>query len=212
MSLNCSCPFPAAIGGITQITCPENLGQIRKIIFSRLNRATAFTPANIVTLATWTTAMGAVNDDHVTATPLLAAPAIAASEAITSGGNDNTTVGGFTEVNGYTNPQFTAQILSVPFGTIDTLNDIACETLNGSNIGVMFITGQSSPGQIVGKYDGTTNVDFFPIHSMTVSSIQNDGYATRDRIMLSFEFEGNLWQSGKTAYTPSDFNALTAIV
>lgn len=211
MSINCSCPFPDSIAAIPAIACPQNMGQVRKIIFSRLTRTTPFTPTNIVTLATWTTAMAAADDDHVVATPLLAAPVIAASEAITSGGNDNTTIGGFVEINGATNPMFTGQILSPSPDVITALQELSCETLNGTNIGVMFVTGQSSPGGIQGKLVGT-NVEFFPIHSMFVSSLQNDGFATKDRINIQFELEGNTWQTGKTSYTPDDFNALTAIV
>lgn len=212
MSLDCTCPFPAALADITATTCPLDLGQIRKIIFRRLSATTPFTPASIVTILAWNTAMAAVDDDHVVVSPLLANPIIPASEAITNGGNDNTTIGGYTEINGSTNPQFTGQFLSQDPQTIADLQAIACETLVGTNIGVQFILGQNSPGQIGGKYDGTTNVLFFPIHSMFVSSLDNQGFATRDRYNIQFEFEGNTWQEGLALYTPSDFDALTDLV
>ncbi len=204
----CVCPAPAAIADITVTSCPNNLGQIRKLIFRRLDASTDFTTSSIVSLATWTTAMAASDDDHVVVSPLMANPIIAASEAITNGGNDNTTIGGHTEVNGSTKPQFTAQFLSQDPATIADIQALACETQNGTNLGVQFILGESSPGQIAGKLS-TADVLFFPISSMFISSLDNQGFATRDRYNISFEFEDGCWQEALNKYTPTDFNALT---
>ena len=210
MSINCTCPFPSALGDIAESTCPIDLGQIRKIIFRRLTASTPFTPVNITTVAAWDTAKSAVDDDKVVVSPFLAEPIIPSAEAITNGGNDNTTIGGFTEINGSTNPQFTAMFKSISEETIKDLQNIACETQVGTNIGVQFILGQNSPGKIAGKLDDSdTNVLFFPIHSMFVGSINNQGYATRDSVPIQFELEGNSWQEGLSIYTPTDFNALT---
>src|SRR6056300_1371793 len=102
MALNsCSCPLPTAIGDITPNSCPDNFGQIQKVIFQRRGFVFDGTVGKDITLlADWQALQVAVDDTKVQVSPFTYNAIITAGESITNGGGDNTTLNGEVELVG----------------------------------------------------------------------------------------------------------------
>ena len=67
MALNsCDCPLPTAIGDITPNTCPDNFGQIQKVIFQRRGFVFDGTVGKDITLlADWQALQVAADDTKI---------------------------------------------------------------------------------------------------------------------------------------------------
>ena len=86
MSLICQCPAAAAITTIPNVTCPENFGQIQKVAFQRLQKASGArnsftTTADIKLKASWTSLLTAEDGSKVVISPYINAPADSGGDA-----------------------------------------------------------------------------------------------------------------------------------
>ena len=114
MALNsCSCPLPTAIGDITPNTCPDNFGQIQKVIFQRRGFVFDGTVGKDITLlADWQALQVAADDTKIQVSPFAYNSIITAGESITNGGGDNTTLNGEVELVGVNPSVYTAEFRS----------------------------------------------------------------------------------------------------
>lgn len=202
-NMNCDCPLPSEIPTISAVTCGENIGQIQKMIFQR--RGYSFTGLNTIDLqASWDTLLSAVDDTKVTATPFrfLDSVVIPQNEAITEGGNDNTTVNGAIRVLGTGNVTVTGMLTSVPAKQVAEIRSIlGCET----DIVVYFVNQYN---QIIGvdnsaAQDGSSITGFrIARNSGFVSDAGNEGLNTLDKAMLQFNFEKQNWRDSIIFTTP----------
>ena len=129
---SCVCPLPAEIGDIAAFTCGENLGQIQKIVFQRRQAVAPFpTQDNAIggaaVLASWTPLLAAADATKVQVTPFFENLVIPAVEAITEGGDDNTTLDGTPVVVGATTIAVTGNFRSLPAAILAQLKVYACE-------------------------------------------------------------------------------------
>jgi hypothetical protein len=195
----CSCPQPTNLTDIPAVSCEIRLDQIQKIAFQRAGTPFA-TAVTFTTLATWTPLFVAADDTKVVVTPLLVNAAIAAGDAITSGGGDNTTLNGETEVRG-TNPSvFTAIGKNFPADTEAALKLLACE---GNLVAYLF----TADGKVIGS-NPATEVLGFPITSLFVSDRSTSGVGGRDEVAISFNLAPG-YSDALLAATPIDFNPIT---
>jgi hypothetical protein len=200
----CVCPIPTALTTIPAQTCKEDLGQIQKIVFSRIGQSFITASNNIITLASWTATFAAANGTKTLITPFLESVVIPSSEPITEGGGDNTTLDGQELVVGETNPIVTAMMRSV-----DNLIPAAMRTLRCENLQVYLI---NEWGKIIGKtVDAGVTVIGIPIHAFWVGSTDNQGKNTQDKTPFRFGFAAN-WRDTIHIATPVGFDAKTELV
>lgn len=203
MSLNCNCPLPTAITTITPNSCPENFGQIQKIILQRAGFVfDGTTGKDITLLADWQTLTSAVNSTKAQVTPFIYNAILTAGDAITVGGGDNTTLNGEVELVGINNTSFAGMFKSISADVIDALMDYRCRT----DLVAFFVTKDQ---KIIANELVATEYTGFPISSFFVGDKTNNGFATKDENAVSFQL-ANDWSRSYAITTPV-FNPLTAI-
>lgn len=207
MALLCTCPNATAIAKITDFTCPEDLGQIQKIIFQRLKTSAGVAnefASEPKLLAAWTTVLTAADSTKVVITPYINAPVAPAGAAITQG-SGNEVLGGIPLVVGREATNFSCNIKGAPQSTtIVEMKKLQCEI---NNLGVYFVT---QSGAIVmqlvgGKYRPFEAKSFF------VGDKNMGGYSEMDMNNVQFSLLPN-WSDTLVIVKPTDFNPLTDIV
>ena len=204
---NCNCPLPTALSDIPNQTCPVNMGQIQRVFITRASSSAL--PMTIATedqtlQATWNVLFNAVNDDKVIKTPLIGGnPQIVGGNAITQGGNDNSTLNGEVEVTGTESSVFSADFKDLSPAIERAMKDLKCESLK-----VFFV---NDAGEIMGVENelGTT-FDGFVVNgkSFFLTDRNNNGFGQKDINTLSFNLAPGYSDFLKKV-VPTDFNALT---
>ena len=188
--MSCDCSI-TTLPDLEDVTCPEGGGQVGKIAFQFANNP--FT--DISDNAEWLTALAAIDSTKLQVTPELDAPLMPASEALTKGGNDNSTFNGAIRFVGDGSVQFTAELPDAPTSVIKKLRDITCL----KDIGVYFITND-------GVWS-TSTMSSLDIESIYTSSRGFQGLGENDINTFTFSMKGN-WQDDalftKTTWTPTD--------
>lgn len=202
------CPKPTQLVTIPAVSCPENIGQIVKVVLQR--RGYTFTDGSVPEsdfelAASWTALLAKTDDDKIVVTPFLSAAAISGSEAITRGGGTNETTFGAKQNVGEQNPEFTSMIDAAPAAVLLAMKNLGSEDL------VAYFIDQYD--RIIGSSsDSNLNVTGFPIIPLTlfVSSADNKGYASIDQATFSFSLYPN-WRDHITIFKPADWSPLSVI-
>ena len=205
----CSCPAGAALPAVPNASCPQDFGQVQKIIFQRIFKTAgtknSFTQtASIKQLSSWTPlfAANASSDDAGTKcviTPYVEAPTADGGDAITFGGG-NDTVGGTTKVIGRNPVNMSFVIRQMTQDVIKALKGLQCE----DELGVYLVNGD---GQILALSSADNEYTPIPIRSLFISDLKLMGLDNPDENALSFSFLPN-WSDDAKVVTP-DFNPLT---
>jgi len=200
----CQCPAGASIPSVPNATCPQDFGQIQKIIFQRIfatgTTKNTMTKANAATLAAWTALFSANDGTKAVITPYVEAPTSDGGDAITYGGG-NDTLGGVTKVVGTNPTNMTFALRQIVQSIAKGLKALMCEL----NMGVYFVNGD---GQIMGKEISEGNFGPIPIQTLFVGDLKLNGLETPDENALTFSLPAN-WSDDIAIITPSDFNPLT---
>jgi len=213
---NCNCPQASALTTITGATCPEEIGQIQRAYFVRKGQViwdtatagAANVPATItgdlVTLiAGWNVLKVAVDDTKVVFPPLFAGDiTITPDEAITQGGNDNSTLNGQTYFVAFPDSTFSARFDQLSPETTSDLKLLVCEDLE-----VYFV---NDSGDIIGDASVTGTFKGFACTNVALQSRNVQGFATRDSNIMTFQIDAN-WDTVFEKQTTINFNALTGI-
>lgn len=181
--MECSCPKPAALTTIPKQTCPENIGQIQKILFQRAGwtfDSEADPTTDWTLLASWTPLLTAVGDTKVVVTPWLENVVIGRAEAITEGGGDNTTLNGRQITVGAGNIPMTGDFRMVASAIVEAMKALQCE---GEELVMYFI---NEFDQLVGRnisspISPVEKVTGIPVYSLFVSDMDNNGKNTQDK-------------------------------
>lgn len=199
----CTCPLSASLTDITQDACPLNIGQIQKIYFQR----TPYTwdGTDITLKADWDTLRTAGDDTKVVVSPLIGGdPVIEAGEAITIGGNDNTTRSGVELVTGAGPSNFSARFDSLSPKAEREMKQFICE----GKLGVYFVTEDQKIWCWVDDPDAATPKEQpIPVESAFFTDRNNGGFGTLDSNILSFKLRKG-WSECLVQITPADFNPL----
>ena len=200
----CQCPAGASIPSVPNASCPQDFGQIQKIIFQRVfssgTTKNSMTQANAKLLATWTPLFSAADGTKAVITPYVEAPTADGGDAITYGGG-NDTVGGATKVIGTNPTNMTFALRQIVQSIAKALKGLMCEL----SLGVYFVNGD---GQIMGKANGESGFSPIPIQTLFVGDLKLNGLETPDENALSFSLPAN-WSDDVVIITPTDFNPLT---
>jgi hypothetical protein len=204
MFASCACPLPTEIGDIPALECGENLGQIQKIVFQRRQATGSPTFATLIlpaTLANWTTLKTASDATKVQTTPFFENFIIPHVEAITEGGNDNTTLDGTPLVVGASTVSVTGNFRSIPAAMLAALKAFNCE-----NDLTIFMINEF--GKIIGESTTLVSTDFrgIEITEFFIGDGGNEGKNTQDKTMFRFNLRYG-WRDKLKFVTPSNFNA-----
>lgn len=212
----CSCPAASAINSIPIENCPERIGQIQKVVFQRVfssagvKNSLTIASANPNLLATWTTLLAATNSTKVVQSPFLSNPVFEPGAARRYGGG-NATIGGIETIVGREPTSFTAAFLNTSQKSIKALKALMCEGDGAYNLGVYLI---DEFGRIIGISNNiTTPTIFYPIPaaSLFLSDKKLGGIEEPDMNMMEVNLYPN-WSDNIHIVTPTDFDALTALV
>ena len=201
--ISCECPLPAAIGDLSQVACGENIGQIVKIAFQRRQAAAPFpgfagAVGDADLQASWDVFKAAVDGTKIQTTPFMENVVIPAVEAITEGGDDNTTLDGQVIVVGASTISVTGTFRSLPAANLRELKQYACE----GDLSVYLI---NEFGKIVGQSPDDVSFQGIPIKEFFVGDGGNEGKNTQDK--TNFRFNMNYgWRDYLKIVTPTDFN------
>ena len=200
----CSCPAGAALPAVPNASCPQDFGQVQKIIFQRIFKTAgtknSFTQsANIKQLSSWTTLFTASDGTKCVITPYVEAPTSDGGDAITFGGG-NDTVGGTTKVIGRNPVNMSFVMRQMTQDVIKALKGLQCE----DELGVYLVNGD---GQILAVSTKDNEYTPIPIRSLFISDLKLMGLDNPDENVLSFSFLPN-WSDDAKVVTP-DFNPLT---
>jgi hypothetical protein len=198
---SCECPGTDAIETIPQGGCPENIGQIVRLIFVRAGNAIAATEAAAKLLATYTPLLIETDDTKIQVTPgLLEGLVIPPSTGIFEGGNDNSTPLGRRLLVGESNVDVEALLRNIPEATMQVLRKYRCEDYN-LGLEAAFI---NEFGQIVFRKVGLT-MRGFPLYSFFAGSKGNDGKNTQDKANIGWSMDAD-WRNGIFFVKPTDFD------
>ena len=200
----CSCPAGIALPAVPNASCPQDFGQVQKIIFQRIFKTAgtknSFTQtAGIKQLSSWTALFSASDGTKCVITPYVEAPTSDGGDAITFGGG-NDTVGGTTKVIGRNPVNMSFVMRQMTQDVIKALKGLQCE----DELGVYLVNGD---GQILALSSADNEYTPIPIRSLFISDLKLMGLDNPDENALSFSFLPN-WSDDAKVVTP-DFNPLT---
>jgi hypothetical protein len=207
------CPKPTALTTVTKVTCPENLGQIQRVIFQRAGwefDANADPVTTITLLASWTPLITAAGDTKIIITPNLVNFVIPQGEAQTQGGGDNSTTDGVEEVVGTGPITVTADLVGVPTRIISQLRklmesetDLVAYFINQyGQIICRELDPIANPGDVYGG---------IPVYFPFIPHKGNAGLNTKDVSTMRFGLDEG-WADNLAILKGSDFNAKTQLV
>lgn len=129
-TLNVCCPRPTGIASIVTVLndCPDDVGQIQKLIFWRRGNSLA-TVATAIIATTWNTLLVATGDTKAIISPFVANVEMPVTEAREFGGS-NETRWGSTIKKGGQSLTFKASMYQVDQDVITNLKLLACEALD----------------------------------------------------------------------------------
>lgn len=200
----CSCPAGAALPAVPNASCPQDFGQVQKIIFQRIFKTAgtknSFTSSSdIKQLSSWTALFSASDGTKCVITPYVEAPTSDGGDAITFGGG-NDTVGGTTKVIGRNPVNMSFVMRQMTQDVIKALKGLQCE----DELGVYLVNGD---GQILAVSSADNEYTPIPIRSLFISDLKLMGLDNPDENALSFSFLPN-WSDDVKVVTPG-FNPLT---
>ena len=200
----CSCPAGAALPAVPNASCPQDFGQVQKIIFQRIFKTAgtknSFTQtASIKQLSSWTALFTASDGTKCVITPYVEAPTSDGGDAITFGGG-NDTVGGTTKVIGRNPVNMSFVMRQMTQDVIKALKGLQCE----DELGVYLVNGD---GQILALSSADNEYTPIPIRSLFISDLKLMGLDNPDENALSFSFLPN-WSDDVKVVVP-EFNPLT---
>ncbi len=209
-ALICGCPPAAEIDDIPVVNCPEDFGQLQKVIFTR--RKLENGNANIITIATtdpavkatWTALKSASDNTKVQVSPFIQNPETEPGAKREFGGG-NATLGGIPIVLGAEPTTFSGVIYRARQDVIKAIKAYGCE-----NLGVYLV---NENGQIAGQADDVSNattIQPFPIDGFFVGDKKLGGFEEPDSNAVEWAWPAN-WSDNFYAVTPTDFKANTDI-
>jgi hypothetical protein len=217
--MNIVCPLPAALTPMPAYNCPFHFDQIVRILFQR--RQDVATPpfptlADIQSLLDWETFIAAVDSTKVVASPLFSGLVIPSSEALTAGGNDNSTIGGIPDYNGEGAVTPTGMFKGLPPVVKRALEALVAESLAGStgisNLTAYFVNKDGiiyAHNPVDGAGAATTIYQGVPITNYRIGSVGSEGLNAKNINPFSFSMLPN-WADYLAAIKPA-FDPLTEI-
>jgi len=185
MSLQTVCPLPANLSQITPTTCAQHFGQIVRVAFQRVGSPFV----NVTSEIEWDAALVATSALTITLTDFCENVLIPAGEAITEGGDDNSTLYGQALVVGKGQVTVSGRFRGLTATSKASMEQFVSESSIYNQLGVYLI---NEFGQVISSdvpVGGTTAIPF-PIQSFFISDVDSQGYNTHNFNMFQWNFVG----------------------
>lgn len=196
------CPAPSALGAIPATSCPFRMDQIVKLAFQRKQSAAPFAnEAALQTQSNWTTLLAASDATKIIVSPFTNNVVVPPSEALTEGGNDNTTIGGVTRLMGGGNIVVTGEIRNISNSAWEALRKLSSEsaiTAGFTNLTAFFF---NKDGKIIHN-----SLSGFEIYNWFIADRGSEGFNKDDVCPFRFEMKYG-WSKDLAISTPT-FNVL----
>lgn len=185
MSIKITCPLPAAIEDLVKTDCAEHFGQIVKIAFQRVG----YNFTDIADETEWDTLLSAADDTKIQISDFCENVLIPAGEAVTEGGDDNTTLFGQAIVVGKGLVTPTGRFRGITAESKRSYEQFASESSVFNSIGVYLI---NEFGQVIANDPTATPPagTVFPIQSFFISDVDSQGFNTNNMNMFQWNFVG----------------------
>lgn len=188
--LTTCCPVPTYIASVvTSVACPDNFGQIQKLVFWRAGNVIG-SVATAEIEGTWTTILAATGDTKAVVSPFVSGASLVAGEPRQYGGG-NDTIDGIPIIMGAEPTVFEARMLQYSQSTISKLKALMCEDLE-----VIFI---NENGQFGYRLSGTDDVAGFPLKGFFVSDMNVPGYAEPSNNVIRFSIASGYMEDWLTS-------------
>lgn len=210
-----TCPLPTEPSDIFIDACPEDFGQVQKVILQRTyssgstKNGFVIASANPNLKASWDTYLAASDSTKAVQTPFVSNPENEPGGPVTFGGG-NQTRNGIELVVGREPSPFNAVFYQTNSRSIKNLKTYEQESANAA-LSVYLV---DQYGRIGGTYDDIVTAANFrgiPIYSFFVGDKGFGGFEAPDFNNLQWMFPPN-WSDDFAIVTPSDFDALTDLV
>lgn len=212
-----NCPLPLALTPIAAQLCAFKFDQIVRLAFQRRqpNSAPPFeTLADIQNIENWDALKIAAGNTKVTLSPIFTGLVIPQSEALITGGGDNSTFRGIREYNGENAITVTGQFKNLAPAIkrqLDLYSQESIASATGvSNLTIYMINhnGNIFPRNPVGAGEVATTQYFgVPVYNFRISSPGSEGFNAPNINGFSFDLDAN-WADYITAIAPA-FDPLT---
>lgn len=208
MSLITNCPVGTEIRDITSVSCPQEIGQITKIILQRYystgttRNEFTISSANPNVLASWSALLSAEDGTKVQATPLIGNPTGPTGEQRTAGGGNQTPFG-IEKNKGRTHATFSCELQNADQRIAEDLKYYEIEDAQ-----VYFV---NESGFIIGEVDSIaspTKFRGFRMSNFYIGDLQFGGYDGLDMNPINLKLYPN-WSDKLYVVKPTDFNPNT---
>jgi hypothetical protein len=214
MSMLFNCPSPTYLGGIVPTDCPIKWDQTQKLVFGRKDSTRFPNAGAFVSEAHWQSLLNALDDSRLVITPYVSGLTIPATEVLSNGGNDNTTLDGVPEVTGVGFATVTCMLKNVSAETADELRKIGSETMiqpGVSNIEVFFL--QTADAVVYNKTSSLDGFRGFEVFNLVVTDIGNEGLNSNTMYNVTFNMKGGwsqFWGYQAMPFNPRDLENPTS--
>lgn len=199
-----SCPPAPALTPISAVNCAQIFDQIVMAFFQRTQSAAPFAnEAALKTLSNWDTLIAAADSTKIIYTPAFSSANIAESEALTQGGNDNTTFNGIPEYYGEGFAPFVGVFKNLPSTQKVQLSALSAESIaSATGVARLSVFLVNRHGQIIHN-----NLKGIPCYNFRISSTGTQGLNSANTNTIGFVLPPN-WDDSITVSTP-DFDPFT---
>ena len=210
MSLLFKCPPGPYLGGIAPTTCPIKWDQTQKLALGRKSTNRFPNAGAFISQAHWQALLNALTDARLVITPYLSNLVIPASEVLSTGGNDNTTIDGVREITGVGFVTVTAQLKNVSAETANELRLIGSESMLSpgvSNLVGYFL--QTDNAVVYDKRATLVAFEGFDIYNFVVTDLGNEGLNANTVVNISFDLKGGwsqYWGYQVLPFNPRDLS------
>lgn len=207
MGLSCGCPPGAHLPDLDIPECKESLGQIQKVIFQRVYKASGVlnTIADLTKKAALTALFSAADSTKLLITPYIQNPTTEPGAARTFGGG-NQTLGGVELIIGREPTTFSGIMYETPQKVVKTLKQLMCE----AELGVYLIDENGNIGALEDSSDEVKTYRPIPIGKFFVGDKKLGGFEEPDSNTIEWSFYPN-WSDDLVVVkgTGMDYNPLT---
>lgn len=193
-----TCPAPSALAAIPATSCPVRFDQIQKLAFQRVQDSDPFADETALkTQSNWTTLLAASDDTKIIISPYLNNPIIPPSEALTEGGNDNTTIGGVTRLMGGGNVVVTGEFRNISIAALAKLKALTAESALTAGFTNLTAYLFNKDGSIIHAAQNG-----FKIYNWFVGDPGSEGFNKDNVIPFRFEMKYG-WADNAVVSTPT---------
>jgi hypothetical protein len=200
MSLQINCPFAIAINTLGNVDCPVKIPQILRFGFMRLQddagvaqsiAVNQASPGDPVTISATdiNAALALVDDGKLQFSPTFENFVIPQGEAITEGGDDNTTQKGQVINQGSGNVLATGRFRNLPFDLKNELKALAAESEILDRLGIFMV---DEFNQVWGYFEAGAppagELKPIPVNSLFIGEPGSEGFNTSTFTPFQFNF------------------------